>query len=390
MSTPAPRASSLLDGGVDQRRGFLPAVDPLTRLPAPFAVWDEVGLELPKLLAAGRARSVLAGLPALDPNELPDAAIPRAMVLLSFFGHAYVYQSWQTDVADRLPPAVARPWVAIANRLGRPPILSYASYALDNWRRLDPNGPIALGNLALLQNFVGRLDEEWFITVHIQIEAQAAAALSALPRAQEAVAAGNDRALAEALKSVADALGRMNQTLLRMPENCDPYIYYHRVRPFIHGWQQHPVVYEGVAEYGGVPQTFFGETGAQSTIVPCLDAVLGVRHRQDELRTYLAEMRTYMPRGHVAFLEQLEAGPSVRDFVLGSADAELRGAYDACVAGVEAFRSTHLEYAGRYIQKQAQVGVNSTVYGTGGTPFMRYLKKHRNETRVHRVDGATP
>ena len=386
MSTPAQRARSLLDGGVDPQRGFLPAVDPLTHLPGRFAVWDAVGRELPKLLAAGRARSVLSRLPALDPSELPDAAIPRAMVLLSFFGHGYVYQSWQTDVADRLPAAVARPWVSTAGRLGRPPILSYASYALDNWRRLDSNEPIALGNLALLQNFFGGLDEEWFITVHIQIEAQAAPALALLPTAQQAALEGDVAAATGALTEVANALGRMNQTLLRMPENCDPYIYYHRVRPFIHGWQQHPVVYEGVAEYGGAPQTFFGETGAQSTIVPCLDAVLGVRHRQDELRVYLAEMRRYMPRGHVAFLEQLEAGPSVRDFVLLGGDDSLQAAYDACVAGVQAFRSTHLEYAGRYIQKQAQVGVNSTVYGTGGTPFMRYLKKHRNETAAHRVD----
>ncbi len=386
MSTPAQRARSLLDGGVDPQRGFLPAVDPLTHLPGRFAVWDAVGRELPKLLAAGRARSVLSRLPALDPSELPDAAIPRAMVLLSFFGHGYVYQSWQTDVADRLPAAVARPWVSTAGRLGRPPILSYASYALDNWRRLDSNEPIALGNLALLQNFFGGLDEEWFITVHIQIEAQAAPALALLPTAQQAALEGDVAAATAALTEVANALGRMNQTLLRMPENCDPYIYYHRVRPFIHGWQQHPVVYEGVAEYGGAPQTFFGETGAQSTIVPCLDAVLGVRHRQDELRVYLAEMRRYMPRGHVAFLEQLEAGPSVRDFVLLGGDDSLQAAYDACVAGVQAFRSTHLEYAGRYIQKQAQVGVNSTVYGTGGTPFMRYLKKHRNETAAHRVD----
>jgi len=386
MSTPAHRARSLLDGGVDPQRGFLPAVDPLTHLPGRFAVWDAVGLELPKLLAAGRARSVLSRLPALDPSELPDAAIPRAMVLLSFFGHAYVYQSWQTDVADRLPAAVARPWVSTAERLGRPPILSYASYALDNWRRLDSNEPIALGNLALLQNFVGGLDEEWFITVHIQIEAQAAPALALLPTAQQAALEGDVAAATGALTEVANALGRMNQTLLRMPENCDPYLYYRRLRPFVHGWQQHPVVYEGVAEYGGAPQTFFGETGAQSTIVPCLDAVLGVRHRQDELRVYLAEMRRYMPRGHVAFLEQLEAGPSVRDFVLLGGDDSLQAAYDACVAGVQAFRSTHLEYAGRYIQKQAQVGVNSTVYGTGGTPFMRYLKKHRNETAAHRVD----
>src|SRR5205807_7608470 len=140
-------------------------------------------------------------------------------------------------------------------------------------------------------NFVGGLDEEWFITVHIQIEAQAASALVALPRAQQAVRDGDVAAATAELSEVADALGRMNETLRRMPENCDPYIYYHRVRPFIHGWHQHPVIYEGVQEFGSQPQTFFGETGAQSTIVPCLDAVLGVRHRQDELRAYLAEMR---------------------------------------------------------------------------------------------------
>jgi indoleamine 2,3-dioxygenase len=307
------------------------------------------------------------------------------MLLLSFLGHAYVYQHWQREVASRLPAPIARPWVSVAARLGRPPILSYASYALDNWRRLDPQGPVELGNLALLQNFLGGLDEEWFVTVHVQIEAQAAPALAALSSAQRAAANQDSETLSAQLGTIGAALEQINRTLLRMPENCDPYIYYQRVRPFIHGWQQHPLVYEGVAEYGGAPQTFHGETGAQSTVVPCLDAALGISHRRDELRVYLAEMRRYMPREHVAFLEQLERAPSVRDFVMRSADATLRVLYDACVEGVEAFRSTHLEYAGRYIQKQAQVGANSTVYGTGGTPFMRYLKKHRNETHEHRL-----
>src|SRR5207248_6146110 len=142
------------------------------------------------------------------------------------FGHAYVYQDWQTTVANRLPATIARPWVAVANRLGRPPILSYASYALDNWRRLDPNGPIALGNIALLQNFLGGLDEEWFVTVHVQIEAQAAPALMALLRLQQAVVDTDSVALTAGLETVACALELMNATLLRMPENCDPYIYY--------------------------------------------------------------------------------------------------------------------------------------------------------------------
>jgi indoleamine 2,3-dioxygenase len=45
----------------------------------------------------------------------------------------------------------------------------------------------------------------------------------------------------------------------------------------------------------------------------------------------------------------------------------------------------HLEYAGTYIHKQSQIKNpfgrgGSTITGTGGTPFMTYLKKHRDET----------
>jgi indoleamine 2,3-dioxygenase len=375
-------------GEVDSERGFLPSVDPLTCLPTEYSVWDEVGYDLPKLLAGGRARRVMDGLHVLDAALLPDEAVPRAMLVLSFLGHAYVHETWRSAVVEVLPAAVARPWFTVASRLGRPPILSYASYALDNWRRLDPGGPVALGNIALLQNFLGGLDEEWFVTVHVQIEAQAAPALMALPGLQQAVVDADSAALTVGLETVGCALDLMNQTLLRMPENCDPYIYYQRVRPFIHGWQQHPVVYSGVAEHAGVPQTFHGETGAQSSIIPCLDAALGIRHRSDELRVYLAAMRQYMPRNHVRFLEQLESGPSIRSFVMNSTNASMRDAYTTCVAGVEKFRSTHLEYAASYIQRQAQIGTNSTMYGTGGTPFMRYLKKHRDETTRHRLAPA--
>ena len=93
---------------------------------------------------------------------------------------------------------MARPWFKVAQRLGRPPVLSYASYALDNWRRLDPGGPIAVGNLALLQNFLGGLDEEWFATIHVQTE-QEAPALMALPAAQAAMAREDGPGLLRAL-----------------------------------------------------------------------------------------------------------------------------------------------------------------------------------------------
>jgi len=179
----------------------------------------------------------------------------------------------------------------------------------------------------------------------------------------------------------------MLASLRRMPERCDPYIYFSRVRPFIHGWKDHPalpsgVVYEGVAELPGA-QRLRGETGAQSTIVPVLDALLGVAHAPDPLREYLDEMRDYMPPRHRAFLEHVESGGgSVRSAVreLRAQRPELAETYDACLRWLEAFRTLHLDYAARYIHAQAGGGANPSDVGTGGTPFMKYLAKHRDET----------
>ena len=53
------------------------------------------------------------------------------------------------------------------------------------------------------------------------------------------------------------------------------------------------MIYEGCFE--NKPQFYRGETGAQSSIVPTMDALFNVSHEKDELRDYLDEMREYMP-----------------------------------------------------------------------------------------------
>lgn len=396
MIEPGARANPLRSNfdefGIHPERGFLPAPDPLELLPEDFSPWDKVARELPKLLITGKVRSHLIELPILDAAALRDQRErERAMMILSFLGHAYVWG--ETEIVTTIPACLAVPWYQVSRLLDRPPVLSYASYALDNWRRLDPNRPIELGNIVLRQNFFGGEDEEWFVLIHVAIEAAAAPALAAIPTAQQAVADDRAEVVAEQLAIIARTLEALHAILLRMPERCDPYIYFHRVRPYIHGWANHPslpsgMIYEGVEDYRNRPQSFRGETGAQSSIVPSLDAALGIAHGEDMLRRYLREMRDYMPPEHRKFIEAVEAGPSVRGYVQRRAKAHpaLRDAYNAAVEGVEVFRSTHLTYARNYIMKQSQRGThNPADVGTGGTPFMPYLKKHRDETARHRI-----
>ncbi|WP_455389593.1 hypothetical protein, partial [Petrachloros mirabilis] len=146
------------DYEISPEQGFLPQ-DPCRDLPD-CTTLNNLGRELPKLLSARTVRAFIDGqrhlLPSIPPTW-PTENYRAAMRMLSFVGHAYVWEVPDQPAAT-LPPQLAQPWYDMAQRLGRPPVLSYASYALDNWRRLDPTKPIQLDNIVLLQNFLGGLD----------------------------------------------------------------------------------------------------------------------------------------------------------------------------------------------------------------------------------------
>lgn len=368
-------------------RGFLPSADPLKSLSNEYQVWEQVSHNLPKLLVAGRIRSTMEEMPIFPIEHLETPAeLERAMLLLSFFGHAYVWG--ENNPATAIPASIAVPWYEVAKKLCRYPVLSYASYALNNWQRIDPNQPVELGNIVLLQNFLGGIDEEWFVLVHVDIEMKAAPALQILMNAQDAVVKNNAELLNQYLEVIAHSLTAMCDTLDRMPQHCDPYIYYNRVRPYIHGWKDNlalpqGLIYEGVSEYRNQPQQFRGETGAQSSIIPSFDALLDVKHQKDPLHLYLMEMREYMPTQHRDFIIQLEKRDIVRNYILKNYNhmTSLRENYNECLQLLSRFRKTHLHYAAQYIHKQSQTSLaNPTQVGTGGTPFMTYLRKHKDET----------
>jgi len=379
--------------GLSGERGYLSQaeIDEI-KLPADFAGIESAAAKLSGLVATGRVRHWLKDLPVPDIarflDTASDAQISLAMVRYAFLVQAYVWG--EPTPPEALPANLAVPFVALADRIGVPPVMNYADYILENWYRLDPAGPIALGNVMQVQQFAGGLDEEWFVQIHVAIEATAGRALELAVDLVRASDAGDADAVEAMLVEMEAVWERIIAIFDRMVEKCDPYIYYNRIRLYINGWKNNAampdgLIYEGVERFGGRPQEFRGPTGSQSSIVPTMDALFQVSHENDELRDLLVELHHYRPRRHRAFIEDLQAASHLRDFAVQQGQG-LKDAFNACVEQVARFRTRHLEYAANYINKQASSGIgNDPDIGTGGTPFMKYLKKHRDANRAQTI-----
>ena len=358
-------------------------------------ILEDLACSIPKLLLTNKIRKQIDSLPdsffSHDLSKYSEEEIRLLNVQFSFLAHAYV---WGDLVPSKiLCKAIAKPWSKISEMLGRPPILSYASYCLDNWHKINQDEGVNLDNVALNYNFLGGIDEDWFVTIHVCIEHAANKAIqSAFNIALNTETSDCDgKVLLDELTSIKEAMLEVNHIFRKMPEKCDPYIYYHRVRPYIFGWKNNPALPDGLIYescFDEKPQLFRGETGAQSSIVPTLDALLNVVHERDELREYLDEMKSYMPPSHRELIKFIEDTSKVKEQV--SSNKMLMELYDDCCQEISIFRSQHLRYAADYIHNQSTKSTlfgsgGSKVRGTGGTPFMKYLKKHRDETDSSKI-----
>jgi indoleamine 2,3-dioxygenase len=354
-------------------RGFLPLADPLRHFPldSPYAVLDEIGESLPERLTDPGFRTWAESLAlpmfeqALTPSTLP--ALRLYYVRLGFLASGYVNQTCAPPT-HRLPASIAVPLAHACGLLDRPPMLSYDGYALYNWYRMDPAGPIALGNIDTTQNFVGIYDEHWFILVHVEIEALAAKSLRAMLALDEARAWHKAECLNDAIRVITHNVVEQTAVLRRIPERMSPDLYFAVFRPYIRFFEN--VVYEGVDV---PPANHRGETGAQSSVVPALVSFFKIRHEPSALTRHVADMRSYMPSSHRQLLARLDASPDVR----AVADPAL---FNAAMEAIAEFRSVHYGFAQEYIDKRVR-----DPRGTGGTPFMHWLKQLIDETLAHRI-----
>jgi len=173
------------------------------------------------------------------------------------------------------------------------------------------------------------------------------------------------------LNQIKTSLINMNKALNRMPEECSPEHYFLFVRPYIFSFEN--VVYEDC--FHGKPQTFRGETGAQSSIIPAFLAALEIKHKDSMLTHHLQEMRDYMPKDHRIFLNNLE-NSSVHLREVAKKDSKLKPLYNECLMQLIDFREKHFEYAINYIANKVE-----NPKGTGGTPYVPWLKQLKEETK---------
>ncbi|HEX4000858.1 MAG TPA: hypothetical protein VHX65_20085 [Pirellulales bacterium] len=356
------------------KRGFLPEADPLTAFPygSPMAALDEIGHDLPSLLHEPGFRDYARRL-VIPPWSEPANPVERRRQLrlyyvrLGFLASGYINQVGAPQ-ATLLPRNLAVPLCDICRRLSRPPILSYDGYALYNWKRFDPAGPIALGNIDTLQNFVHLYDEHWFVLVHVEIEAIAATILAAIDSIARALPGGDAAAVNRSLRTIGDAVWRQVDVLRRIPEKMDPALYYKTFRPYIRFFEN--VVYEGV-ETG--PLDFRGETGAQSSIMPTLVALMKIPHRPSMLTDHLAAMRDFMPAEHRELIAEVQKLPPLRPLAQ-------KEPFNNVLEAMATFREVHVGYANEYITKRV-----ADPRGTGGTPYMQWLSQLIAETLAHRI-----
>ena len=163
---------------------------------------------------------------------------------------------------------------------------TYAGVTLWNFRTLFGYEEIdCLENLATLHTFTGSLDESWFYLVSIAIEARGATVVPLMLDAIAAARKGDTRTVIYFLNSFAEVLEDLTGILTRMYENCDPHVFYYKIRPFLAGSKNmveaglpNGVWYE--EEDGkGSWKHYAGGSNAQSSLIQAFDIILGIEHR---------------------------------------------------------------------------------------------------------------
>ncbi|EQK98581.1 indoleamine 2,3-dioxygenase-like protein [Ophiocordyceps sinensis CO18] len=333
---------------VSTTRGFLPRMDPVVTLPAEFDALESILQRMPVKTASGEAGLLALGkLGAEIDGSFPDLTaamdlyeddLPVMNALYrdySFLASAYLLEPCHERFVrgegyglgrQRLPRNISQPIARCADICGFKPFMEYAgSYALFNYRLVDPAGGLEYSNLRLIRAFEHGLDPEsseaGFVLVHIDMVRNSGPLVAGTMQCLEAASragsgserGGSERGVSErtalnrGLSDIVSAMTRINGVMETMWGKSRP-TEYTSFRTFIFGITSQSmfpdgVVYEGLNDEQ--PLSFRGESGANDSMVPLMDNLLQVPMPTTPLTAILKDFRDYRPSNHKAFLQHV-------------------------------------------------------------------------------------
>ena len=291
--TPSYNFPNLADHNISSTLGFLSDQDPLTALPEYFKAWDDLASSLPSLIASKTLRQAIKTLPLLDATRLSSRGeYQRAFVVLGFLIHAWVWLDGAERPEPNVPMVLGEPYLVVCEELGMEKTLSYAGLCLWNWRvksGVSIDSVDALGDVEQLGchlSFTGTRDEDVFYLVPVMTEEMGGKLVKLLLDAMEAAWKDDDgpKVVVTALNETSRTLQRVAALMKILHEQCDPMVFYQRVRPFYPGAKgmelkgmPNGVLFER-KDGNKVSVIAVGGSAAQSALFPFLDLCLGVQH----------------------------------------------------------------------------------------------------------------
>ncbi len=350
-------------GFLSERNGFIPVTPPILDLPAPYDAWTGLAAELPRLCQNLRVRQALDQLPRLSARagDLDDRYLLRASSVLSILTQAY--HNVEVPAPQRLPESLAGPWQEVAWRLGKPRwTMSTTDYMFYNWRFVDAGAadPMRVENLRLLTPIWDHPGVEVFMLVVLEMLAQATPLVMGVVRAQEAALREDRDALKQELAGMSDTLARLTyDSLLKANPNEYCGAFFTDTLAWTKLFAMLPLpLRAGVHNASGVETPFFH----------LMDEFFEREKYDTQLGVEAQAFRSAFPPHWKLFLQAVRQ-VSVREFVDGSGDRELKGLFRETVEGYQGpygLLARHRLKAYAFLDTAFKTGRTSTVTGFSG------------------------
>jgi indoleamine 2,3-dioxygenase len=220
--------------------------------------------------------------------------------------------------------------------------------------------------------YINNIDEHNFQMMHVAIICRTHQMMAAMDVLKDGLKNKDRETFNEGMKKLGDFLEDSDRIFNKMWETSAPknYLSY---RTFIMGIEGNTaifpngVVYEGC--YDNKPQYFRGETGAQDSMIPCVDSILDIKYPKNQLTKYLWELRDYRPAEHQNLIEgcrSFSEDHGLREFCMK--DSNSMALYLRALHHTFIFRHSHWKMVKKYIIANIKYPM-----ATGGTPITTWL-----------------